>query len=237
MLFTEEILENAFNHVCKKRINYSHNNDIWDLRLNWNKEKQELYEQLNNATYKFEPVRKITTERGILEIWSSRDAVVLKALEIILSERLGPELSEKCCHIKGTGGLKKAVRFVYKNISNFKYVMKTDVRKYYASIDHEILFDIIGRYVTERHLLRPLYQYLKRIEYTDGYYHEAEKGICRGCPISPLLGAFYLKELDGAMERLDVFYIRYMDRLGYIGPKQVDVKKSCKESEQDTHRA
>jgi hypothetical protein len=211
MLFTEEIIENAFKHVCKKRLKYSHNNDIWDLRLNWNKEKQELYEQLNNATYKFEPVRKITTESGTLEIWSSRDAIVLKALEIILGERFRPEISATCCHIKGNGGLKKAVRSVYNNINDFKYVMKTDVKKYYASLDHYVMFEIIGRYVTETQLLRPLYQYLKRIEYTDGYYREVEKGICRGCPISPLLGALYLKELDEAMERFDVFYIRYMD--------------------------
>lgn len=146
-----------------------------------------------------------------MEIWSSRDAVVLKALEIILSERLRSKVSLTCCHIKGNGGLKKAVRYVYNNFSNFKYVMKTDVKKYYASIDHNVLFEIIGRYVTETHLLSLLYQYLKRIEYTDGYYSEAERGICRGCSISPLLGALYLKELDEAMERFDVFYIRYMD--------------------------
>ncbi len=211
MLFTEEIIDNAFKHVCKKRLKYSHNNDIWDLRLNWEREKQQLNEQLNSGTYSFEPVRKMTTESGTLEIWSSRDAVVLKALEIILSERLRPELSVKCCHIKGNGGLKKAVRSAYHNINNFKYVMKTDVRKYYASIDHDVLFEIIGRYVTETDLLRLLYPYLKRIEYTDGYYHEAERGICRGCSISPLLGALYLKELDDAMERFDLFYMRYMD--------------------------
>jgi len=95
-MFNEEIIENAFKHVCKNRINYSHNNDIWDLRLNWNKEKQQLYEQLNSGTYRFEPVRKITTESGTLEIWSSRDAVVLKALEIILSDRLRSEISVSC---------------------------------------------------------------------------------------------------------------------------------------------
>ena len=78
-------------------------------------------------------------------------------------------------------------------------------------MDHDVLFEIIGKYVTETHLLRLLYQYLKRIEYTDGYYREAERGICRGCPISPLLGALYLKELDEAMGKFDVFYIRYMD--------------------------
>jgi len=40
-----------------------------------------------------------------------------------------------------------------------------------------VMFEIIGRYVTETQLLRPLYQYLKRIEYTDGYYREVETPI------------------------------------------------------------
>ncbi|KKL73530.1 hypothetical protein LCGC14_2074000, partial [marine sediment metagenome] len=125
VLFNEGTLEKAFKYVCKKRIGYSHNNDIWDLKLTWNREKQQLYEQLNSGTYSFEPVRKITSESGTLEIWSSRDAVVLKALEMMLSERIRSELSAKCCHIKGNRGSKKAVRSVYNHLNDFKYVMKT----------------------------------------------------------------------------------------------------------------
>ena len=32
-----------------------------------------------------------------------------------------------------------------------------------------------------------------------------------GSPLSPLLGAIALKPLDDAMEKLDIFYVRYVD--------------------------
>lgn len=33
----------------------------------------------------------------------------------------------------------------------------------------------------------------------------------RGCPLSPLLGAFFLAELDNALEDKGVFYVRYVN--------------------------
>ncbi len=37
------------------------------------------------------------------------------------------------------------------------------------------------------------------------------KGISLGCPLSPLLGAVFLKPLDDAMAKTGLFYIRFMD--------------------------
>ena len=33
----------------------------------------------------------------------------------------------------------------------------------------------------------------------------------RGCALSPLLGAVFLNVLDDAMEKLGLFYVRFMD--------------------------
>jgi len=41
---------------------------------------------------------------------------------------------------------------------------------------------------------------------------DTKHGISRGCPISPLLGALYLKELDDAFNNQpELYYSRYMD--------------------------
>jgi len=45
----------------------------------------------------------------------------------------------------------------------------------------------------------------------DGELRAIRKGISFGCPLSPVRGALYLKPLDDAIEREDVFYARYMD--------------------------
>ena len=36
-------------------------------------------------------------------------------------------------------------------------------------------------------------------------------GIARGCSLSPILGALYLKELDVSFDKEGLFYLRYMD--------------------------
>ena len=49
-------------------------------------------------------------------------------------------------------------------------------------------------------------------------YREVERGISRGCPLSPLLGALFLRALDAAMKRLGVFYMRFMDDVLVLDP-------------------
>ena len=46
-----------------------------------------------------------------------------------------------------------------------------------------------------------------------------KKGDTKRASLSPLLGAFYLLDLDRKMERLDVKYVRYMD----------DILNTCKD--------
>ena len=89
--------------------------------------------------------------------------------------------------------------------------MRTDVKKYYASIDHDRLLEILKSKIGETSVLSLLYQFMKRTVYKDGYYKTFKKGICRGTSLSSLLGALYLEELDVAMKNSSSFYIRYMN--------------------------
>jgi RNA-directed DNA polymerase len=54
------------------------------------------------------------------------------------------------------------------------------------------------------------------------------KGIPRGCPLSPLLGAFFLTELDNTLEQQDVFYVRYMDDVLIMSKRRWGLRKAIK---------
>ncbi len=43
-----------------------------------------------------------------------------------------------------------------------------------------------------------------------GEFTDIDEGISRGCPLSPLLGACYLKVLDQLFKNRDLFYVRYI---------------------------
>ena len=94
---------------------------------------------------------------------------------------------------------------------NYKYVIRTDVKAYYASIDHHLAINQLSVYIKDKALLNMLWQTMNRTAERGGLYKEITKGISRGCSLSPLIGAFFLHELDKGFEKDGLFYVRYMD--------------------------
>ncbi len=54
------------------------------------------------------------------------------------------------------------------------------------------------------------------------------KGIPRACPLSPLIGAFFLRELDEAMVATGMFYRRYMDDVILLAPTRWKLRRAVK---------
>jgi hypothetical protein len=61
-------------------------------------------------------------------------------MSIVLGEYLVGVISQDCYHVAGHVGSKKAVRDVKGQLTEDSHVMKSDVKSYYASIDHHILY-------------------------------------------------------------------------------------------------
>ncbi len=121
-----------------------------------------------------------TKAQDEIELWSARDALVMKALSMVLPRVLG--LSKSCTHLKGHGGAKFAVRETMKRLPDYRFVLKTDVKSFYASIDHDLLLDRLEKCVKDRRLRNLLVQYLKRCSERGGLYWDHPKGIVlAGC--------------------------------------------------------
>jgi RNA-directed DNA polymerase len=56
---------------------------------------------------------------------------------------------QKPC-LKGKGGIKAAVHKAQSAINKYKYFYKSDIKKYYASIDHDIILDILRNRIHDR---------------------------------------------------------------------------------------
>ena len=114
--------------------------------------------------------------------------------------------------------MKAAARFVNEHLAANTFVFRTDVKSYYASIDHDILLTMLDRHVPDGRVLDLLRQYVRRTVYDGGLYEDVERGISLGCPLSPLMGAFYLKLLDERMEETGLPYARFMDDWVILAP-------------------
>ena len=170
-----------------------------------------MQQALLSGDYHFAAVERFNTGKDTLDIWSSRDALVLKALTIVLTRNLAPHLSKTCHHLAGNGGAKAAVRRLCREIPGNTFIFRSDVKSYYASIDHEILFAQLKQHFADARLLNLLWQYLRRTIYDGGRYETVTQGIPLGCSLSPLMGALYLKPLDERMAATGLFYARFMD--------------------------
>ena len=209
-----EYLREAYTWLIHRREKQHHNSDIWDLRANWDRELPAIEAALASGSYRLTPPTRAITHSGEeIDVWCARDALVLKALSLCLTNVL--PRSARCSHLKGHGGLKGAVRAVHAELSGYRFVLRTDVKSYYASIDHFRLLDRLEGYVADRGVINLISQYLRRSAERGGCFWDFERGISLGCPLSPLMGAFYLHELDSvmgqSMARGELFYVRYMD--------------------------
>lgn len=89
--------------------------------------------------------------------------------------------STACTHLRGHGGLKGAIRRVRSALPEHGYVCRTDIKSFYASIDHFILLDQLDPYVRNRDVMRTLVQYMRRTVEYGGTLRDITRGIPAGC--------------------------------------------------------
>jgi len=222
-------LQLAFAWACKQRADYSHNADIWTIRYHWDRIQKTLPSVLNSGRYLFSPLKQMRFADGsIKDIWSALDAIVLKTVAIWLTPLMSRLFSGPLCHLKGQGGSKRALREVMYHLPKYQYVMRSDVKGYYASMCHQTLYDQVRRVVKDGRILALIWQFMKRTVEYGGIFWTVQRGISLGCPLSPLMAALYLRPLDEAMAKLDVFYIRYMDDWIILAKTRWQLKRAVK---------
>lgn len=114
------------------------------------------------------------------------------------------------------------------HLHEYEFVFRTDVKGYYARINHDIIFNLVRQYVRDPVVLDLVRQYLKRFVSDGGEYTDIEQGISLGSPLSPLMGALYLKPLDDRMAELGCFYVRYMDDWVILAPTRWKLRNAIK---------
>jgi hypothetical protein len=148
-------------------------------------------------------------------------------LAMALPEALA--LSPLCTHIKDHGGLKATVRDLQTALPDHRYVMFTDVKRYYESIDHTLLLKQLDKDIAEPVIWRLLVQFVKRTVERGGTFKSITCGISRGCPLSPVLAAYYLKGLDEQMAGdTRYFYRRFMDDIIVLAKTHWHLRKAVR---------
>jgi RNA-directed DNA polymerase len=86
-----------------------------------------------------------------------------------------------------------------------------DLSKFFDRVQHDVLMARIARKVHDKPLLQLIGRYLRAGVMVDGILHPTTKGTPQGGPISPLLANILLDDLDKALERRGLPFVRYAD--------------------------
>ena len=159
--------------------------------------------------------------------WSAASKTLIKQAMRQLATVTKPYLHATCCHLKGNGGVKGAVRWIKQMLPQYTFVARFDVDSYYQSMDHAVLGRILADLRTSDWLQTIVAQYLSVPD-----LHRTGVGMLAGGSLSPLLGALYLLPLDQAMHRhchrRAIFYVRFMDDLLILGKNRSAFRSAIK---------
>lgn len=124
---------------------------------------------------------------------------------------------------KALGRFKDFVFKVSKNNIEDCWVLQCDIKKFFASIDHQILKNILAKYINDKKVLWLLDQIINSFN-TAG---EKGKGLPLGNLTSQLLVNIYLNELDNFVKRkLKIkYYIRYADDFLILNKNKIFLEK------------
>ena len=93
----------------------------------------------------------------------------------------------------------------------YTYAVVLDLSKYFDTINHEILINLLRKNVKDERVVQLIKRYLKSGVMENGVVIETEEGSPQGGNLSPLLANIYLNEFDWEFLKRGVPCIRYAD--------------------------
>lgn len=194
----------------KARLGKRYKNNVLKFSYYLEKELYILQQALQNETYEpgdYFTFRVYEPKERVIMALPFNDRVVQHALVNIIEPLFNKSFiydSYACRVGKGTHkGIIRAKQFI-RQAGRGCYILKADVKKFFPSIDHSVLKNILSRKIKCPKTLHLCYQYID---------HGGKIGIPIGNLTSQLYANIYLNQLDHYVK--DVLgikhYIRYMD--------------------------
>lgn len=208
----------AYVWLCQRRRHAPPDADVWHLRYHCQQgDGEKPYRQVRCGSYVLLPMQVYHNYGRSWVQWCARDALVLKWVALQIENRLPTH--QRCAHLKGQGGGRQSVSEVWQALQSAEYcfVYRTDIRGYYRHIRKQQVLNQVKRHIADPVLVGLVEQYLYYSAEDGGEFHTPEHGICRGCALSPLIGASLLHHVDSYFNAQEgTYYTRYMDDFCFL---------------------
>jgi len=206
--------ENLFDAYLKTRRRKRYKVAVLKFSYNLEENLMKIKEELEKQIYRhgnYVSFQVVDQKKRTIKAVPFRDRIVHHALCNVIEpifDKIFIYDSYACRKEKGSHfGANRLTKFLRKHRKDKLYALKCDIKKYFESMDHEILLKIISRKINDEKVL-----WLVR-EIVESDCSEKGKGIPIGNLTSQLFANVYLNELDYFVKhKLRIkYYLRYVD--------------------------
>ena len=219
-LCTPETLLRAWKMVkFKKTAGGIDGVSVFSFEENLGKHINNLVDELKTKQWIPEPYLRIEipkkdNEKRKLGLLSVKDKIVQQAIKSLIEYRFEKLFLPNSYGYRHGKGATKAIRQTLDEFRKNKkaWVARLDIDNYFDTIDHEILFNRLNRFLRDEELVRlielctKMGVVSKKLKWT-----EVKEGVPQGAVLSPLLANFYLHPFDQFVISKTQSYVRYAD--------------------------
>lgn len=198
----------------------------------------EIVEAIRTGKYKPKPVRRVEIPKPdggvrMLGVPTVIDRMMQQALVQVLQPIIEPTFSDSSFGFRPKRSAQQAIKRAKEYYEQgYTQVVDIDLAKYFDTVNHDLLMEMLRRKIGSEAILRLIRQFLKSGVMENGMVKATEEGTPQGGNLSPLLSNIYLTEFDRELEKRGHKFVRYADDCNiYVKSRRAArrVLESCKE--------
>lgn len=164
-----------------------------------------------------QPVRRVAIPKPtggvrLLGVPTVNDRVIQQAIAQVLTPLIDPTFSQASHGFRPGRNAHGAVRQLKGFIEEgYRVAVDVDLSKFFDCVNHDLLMNRLGRFITDKRLLKLIGRYLRAGAMDEGARYPTMEGVPQGGPLSPLLANIMLDDLDKRLESSQLRFARYAD--------------------------
>ena len=170
------------------------------------KKIEKLIDDIRHERYKWTATRRVyipkkNGKQRPLGIPTWSDKLLQEVIRMILEAYYEPQFSKSSHGFRPQRGCHTALSEI-QTWKGTKWFIEGDISKYFDTIDHKVLLNILSKNIQDNRFLRLIENLLKAGYLEDWKFNKTISGTPQGGVISPLLANIYLNEFDSWVENV-----------------------------------